>query len=197
MTRTKGTAWHWHPKSSMARSQISSLQLQYCPSANHKRGVLEPNFCDYLDVASQKAHRAGYNLLGHHTHILYYNSLDQSLFHVQRRSSFGMGLFCRAERAFSMVRIAIPTRVSVVALPMWGITTHLISSSTELRTHSDKHAPGFLDQRMLLSNIRFTLNYIDTGTPNPVFSQRFRQSIGVYKRSPCNVHEYRCFLHFL
>lgn len=121
-------------KSSRARSQTSLWAFQYLPATCTWFELL---ICFNVTLSSSSN-------LSWSTRLSYI--LQFSKQYIQRQSSCGMGLFCRAERAFRMLRHAISTRVWMVALPMWGSTTHLTSRVQQVWEFVvKKYVPRFLD----------------------------------------------------
>src|SRR6267154_5105507 len=120
-------------------------------------------------------------------------------------SSAGIASSSIPASAFRAARFTIPSRVSNVALPMWGTITHLrYKTKDKLKNKKRKakfgernriYVPGLLHERMVSADMGLTLDDVKAGTPDPFFAQCLRERVRVNERSACRVHQHGMFLH--
>lgn len=57
------------------------------------------------------------------------------------------------------------------------------------------HVPGLPHERVISADMRFTLDDVEAGTPDPSFAQRLRERVRINERAASHVHQHGMFLH--
>lgn len=101
-----------------------------------------------------------------------------------------------AASALLTAYVAIPVRVSSVALPIWGTTTHLhnLISDAHFSIYM-VHVPGLLHQRVIRSDVWLSGDNIHPGCPNPPLTQSLRKCVRVHQCPTARIYQDCRLLH--